>query len=64
MPNPYVTPRTFAFLKQLAAHNDRDWFNANKQRYTEEVRACKLKRKPFTGGLVTNFYRSELEIRR
>ncbi len=38
MPNPYVTPRTFAFLKQLAVHNDRDWFNANKQRYTDELR--------------------------
>ncbi len=38
MPNSYVTPRTFAFLKELAAHNDRHWFEANKQRYHEEVR--------------------------
>ncbi|MEZ4699198.1 MAG: DUF2461 domain-containing protein [Rhodothermales bacterium] len=26
-------PDTFAFLTDLAAHNDRDWFNANKSRY-------------------------------
>ena len=38
MPNPYITPQTFKFLKQLAVHNDRDWFNANKQRYLDEVR--------------------------
>jgi uncharacterized protein (TIGR02453 family) len=38
VPNPYVTPRTFAFLKDLAAHNDRGWFEANKARYLEEVR--------------------------
>lgn len=38
MPNAYITPATFAFLKQLAVHNDRDWFNANKQRYVDEVR--------------------------
>ncbi len=33
-----VTPRTFRFLSELARHNDRDWFNANKDRYIEEVR--------------------------
>ena len=38
MPNPYITARTFKFLKELAANNDRDWFNANKQRYIDEVR--------------------------
>ncbi len=38
MPNAYVTPRTFKFLTELAAHNERDWFNANKQRYIDEVR--------------------------
>jgi uncharacterized protein (TIGR02453 family) len=36
--NPYVTPRTFQFLKELAAHNDRAWFEKNKQRYHDEVR--------------------------
>ncbi|MCZ6463300.1 MAG: TIGR02453 family protein [Proteobacteria bacterium] len=33
-----MTPRTFQFLKALAAHNDRAWFNANKARYHEVVR--------------------------
>lgn len=36
--NPWITPRTFRFLKELARHNDRDWFNANRERYLEEVR--------------------------
>lgn len=38
MAGPYVTPRTFAFLRQLAANNDRGWFEANKPRYLAEVR--------------------------
>jgi uncharacterized protein (TIGR02453 family) len=38
MAGPYVTPRTFAFLRELAAHNDRGWFEANKPRYLAEVR--------------------------
>ena len=38
MPNPYVTPRTFQFFRELAEHNDRRWFEANKQRYHDEVR--------------------------
>jgi uncharacterized protein (TIGR02453 family) len=36
--NAYVTPRTFAFLRELADHNDRHWFEANKQRYLDDVR--------------------------
>ena len=31
------TPETIKFLKQLAANNNRDWFNANKTRYEEQV---------------------------
>ena len=38
MPNPYITPHTFRFLRELAAHNDRAWFQAHKQRYQDEVR--------------------------
>lgn len=38
MPNAYITPKTFKFLKELAVHNDREWFNANKQRYVDDVR--------------------------
>jgi uncharacterized protein (TIGR02453 family) len=33
-----ITPRTFAFLRDLALHNDRPWFGANKDRYLVEVR--------------------------
>ena len=34
----FVSPRTFRFLRELAAHNKRPWFEANKQRYLEDVR--------------------------
>jgi uncharacterized protein (TIGR02453 family) len=34
----YFTPELFRFLRELAAHNDRDWFMANKTRYEESVR--------------------------
>jgi uncharacterized protein (TIGR02453 family) len=30
-------PELFAFLADLEAHNDRDWFNANKARYEADV---------------------------
>ena len=30
-------PETIAFLEQLAANNDREWFQANKARYEEQV---------------------------
>jgi uncharacterized protein (TIGR02453 family) len=33
----HFTPATYAFLRDLAANNDRDWFNANKDRYIEKV---------------------------
>ena len=38
MPENPITPRCFRFLKELAANNDREWFNANKQRYLDDVR--------------------------
>ncbi|SLN59912.1 DUF2461 domain-containing protein [Oceanibacterium hippocampi] len=34
---PGFSPAFFAFFRELAAHNDRDWFNANKDRYKAEV---------------------------
>jgi len=37
--NPYVTPGLFRFLRDLRRHNDREWFEGNKQRYEERVRA-------------------------
>jgi uncharacterized protein (TIGR02453 family) len=34
---PSFSPRLFAFLRELADHNDRAWFTANKARYVAEV---------------------------
>ena len=34
---PCFSPELFAFLRELAAHNDREWFAANKARYVAEV---------------------------
>jgi uncharacterized protein (TIGR02453 family) len=30
-------PELFAFLRELKNHNDREWFNANKQRYENDL---------------------------
>nr|WP_235551139.1 TIGR02453 family protein [Mariprofundus ferrooxydans] len=32
------SPDTIAYLEALAANNNRDWFNENKQRYEQHVR--------------------------
>lgn len=37
MPQAHFTPDTFAFLRDLKANNDRDWFNANKARYRSQM---------------------------
>jgi len=39
MPTRYARfyPETIRFLEQLAANNNRDWFNENKRRYEEDV---------------------------
>lgn len=34
----YFTPATFTFLRDLAANNDRGWFQSNKARYERDVR--------------------------
>jgi len=34
----YFRPSLFGFLRDLKANNNRDWFNANKQRYERDVR--------------------------
>lgn len=34
----YFTSRTFAFLRDLADHNDRDWFAENRHRYEAHVK--------------------------
>ncbi len=37
MSSRHFTPALFAFLRDLAQHNDRAWFQANKQRYVDDV---------------------------
>jgi len=34
----YFTPKTFSFLRDLAANNEREWFKANQERYEADVR--------------------------
>lgn len=38
----HFTPELFDFLTALSLNNDRDWFNANKQRYEDHVRGPAL----------------------
>jgi uncharacterized protein (TIGR02453 family) len=38
MANAYFTPELFRFLTELEAHNERDWFQANKERYEKSAR--------------------------
>jgi uncharacterized protein (DUF2461 family) len=37
--NGYFGPGLFRFLKDLKTHNERGWFQANKQRYKADVQA-------------------------
>ncbi len=37
------TPALFAFLRELKKHNDREWFQANKNRYEEDVKGPMLR---------------------
>jgi len=39
----YFTPELFTFLRQLKRHNNREWFQANKNRYETSVRDPFLK---------------------
>jgi uncharacterized protein (TIGR02453 family) len=34
----YITPELFSFFRELKANNNREWFEANKQRYEKDVR--------------------------
>jgi uncharacterized protein (TIGR02453 family) len=38
MSKKYFTPKLFAFLRDLAENNDRDWFKENQQEYERYVR--------------------------
>lgn len=35
---PHFTPALFTFLSELRLHNDRDWFQRNRERYERDVR--------------------------
>jgi uncharacterized protein (TIGR02453 family) len=35
---PSFSPGLFKFLRELSEHNERDWFNANKDRYERELK--------------------------
>ena len=37
MPEPSFSPELFDFLSELADNNDREWFQANKERYEDDV---------------------------
>lgn len=39
MARAHLTPKLFAFLRDLARNNHREWFHANKGRYEEHVKA-------------------------
>jgi uncharacterized protein (TIGR02453 family) len=43
MAKPYFTRALFDYLKDLAANNDRDWFQANKDRYEEALKQPALR---------------------
>lgn len=38
----YFTRRSFAFLKELAENNNREWFQANKDRYEDDLKGPAL----------------------
>ncbi|MCB0213391.1 MAG: DUF2461 domain-containing protein [Anaerolineae bacterium] len=38
MTSHYITPELFTFLRDLKANNNREWFEANKKRYEQQVR--------------------------
>ncbi len=42
MPRSHFKPCIFAFLKDLKANNNREWFQANKKRYEEDLKAPSL----------------------
>ena len=38
MPQKHFTPAAFKFMRDLEQNNDREWFNANKDRYLADLR--------------------------
>lgn len=41
--HPHFTPELWRYLAELAQNNDRDWFNAHKDRYERDVRGPALR---------------------
>ena len=50
----YFTPALFAFVRDLKAHNRRDWFEKNKSRYEADVKGPTLR---FIADLATHLRR-------
>ncbi len=48
MARVHLSPKLFSFLRDLAKHNDREWFKANKNRYEEDVKRPLLGLRPST----------------
>ena len=36
-PNQHITPELFQFFRELKVNNNREWFQANKNRYQTQV---------------------------
>jgi uncharacterized protein (TIGR02453 family) len=49
----YFTPRLFSFLRELAAHNDRDWFAQHNDEYEAHLRERALRFIADAGPVVT-----------
>jgi uncharacterized protein (TIGR02453 family) len=43
MPTAHFSPALFDFLRELSKHNDRRWFEANRERYEADVRGPLLR---------------------
>jgi len=64
MDRRYFSRATFAFLRELAQNNEKDWFEANKQRYLADVRNPVLRRETRPYGTLSDcgFVRHAYEI--
>jgi len=57
----YFTPALFAFVRDLKAHNRRDWFEKNKSRYEADVKGPMLR---FIADLATHLRADQPRCRR
>ena len=54
MTTRYFSPALFKFLRDLEANNERDWFNANKDRFEEHIKDPALE---FINGFAPRLYK-------